>query len=216
MNMIIMGPPGSGKGTQAARISENYGIPAVSTGDMLREAIANGTALGREAKSYMDKGELVPDKLVIDIVRERLDEPDAAEGFLLDGFPRSAGQAVALGEMLAVQGKKIDLVLNVALPDEEIIRRLSRRRVCPKCNAVYHLDHRPPAAKGVCDSCGSGIIQRNDDNEETIDNRLAVYRQSSEPLIEYYRKMGLLAEVSGTKSIDEVFGDVAALIEERL
>jgi len=216
MNMIIMGPPGSGKGTQAARISENYSIPAVSTGDMLREAIANGTALGREAKSYMDKGELVPDKLVIDIVRERLDEPDAAEGFLLDGFPRSAGQAVALGEMLAVQGKKIDLVLNVALPDEEIIRRLSRRRVCPKCNAVYHLDHRPPAEEGVCDSCGSGIVQRNDDNEETIQNRLAVYRQSSEPLIEYYRKMGLLAEVSGTKPIDEVFGDIAALIEERL
>ncbi|MFH1736386.1 MAG: adenylate kinase [Actinomycetota bacterium] len=216
MNMIIMGPPGSGKGTQAARISENYGIPAVSTGDMLREAIANGTALGREAKSYMDKGELVPDKLVIDIVRERLDEPDAAEGFLLDGFPRSAGQAVALGEMLAGRGKKIDLVLNVAVPDEEIIRRLSRRRVCPKCNAVYHLDYRPPAAEGVCDSCGSGIVQRNDDNEETIANRLAVYRQSSEPLIEYYRKMELLAEVSGTKPIDEVFGDVAALIEERL
>jgi adenylate kinase len=216
MNMIIMGPPGSGKGTQAARISENYNIPAVSTGDMLREAIANGTALGREAKSYMDKGELVPDKLVIDIVRERLAEPDAAEGFLLDGFPRSAGQAVALGEMLAAQGKKIDLVLNVAVPDEEVVRRLSRRRVCPKCNAVYHLDHRPPDAEGVCDSCGSGIVQRNDDNEETIANRLAVYRQSSEPLIEYYRKMKLLAEVSGTKSIDEVFDDVAALIEERL
>lgn len=216
MNLIIMGPPGSGKGTQAARISKNYDLPAVSTGDMLREAIANGTALGREAKSYMDKGELVPDKLVIDIVRERLTEPDAAEGFLLDGFPRSAGQAVALGEMLAAQGKKIDLVLNVAVPDEEIVRRLSRRRVCPKCNAVYHLDHMPPAAEGVCDSCGSGIVQRNDDNEETISNRLAVYRQSSEPLIEYYRKMGMLAEVSGTKPIDEVFGDVAALIEERL
>ena len=216
MNMIIMGPPGSGKGTQAARISENYGVPAVSTGDMLREAIANGTALGKEAKSYMEKGELVPDKLVIDIVRERLAETDVADGFLLDGFPRSAGQAVALGETLTARGKKIDLVLNIAVPDEEIVRRLSRRRVCPKCNAVYHLDHKPPTAEGVCDSCGSGIVQRNDDNEETIKNRLAVYRQSSEPLIEYYRKMGLLAEVSGTKPIDEVFGDVAALIEERL
>jgi adenylate kinase len=213
--MIIMGPPGSGKGTQAARISEKFAVPAVSTGDMLREAIAKGTSLGLEAKSYMDKGELVPDQVVIDIVRDRLNEPDARQGFLLDGFPRSAVQAEALGEMLKDQGMEIDLVLNVAVPDEEIIRRLSHRRVCPKCNAVYHLDHKPPRAEGECDTCGAGLIQRDDDNEATIGHRLEVYRASSEPLIGYYKDMGLLAEVSGTRPIDEVFETITALIEAR-
>jgi adenylate kinase len=215
MNMIIMGPPGSGKGTQAARISEKLRIPAVSTGDMLREAIANGTKTGLEAKSFMDQGELVPDEVVIGIVRDRLNQPDAAQGFLLDGFPRSAVQAEALGKMLEDQSKKIDMVLNVAVPDEEIIRRLSRRRVCPKCNAVYHLDHKPAQSEGVCDECGTGLIQRDDDNEATIGNRLAVYRANSEPLIGYYKEKGLLAEVSGTRPIDEVFETVAALIEAR-
>ena len=216
MNMIIMGPPGSGKGTQASRISEVYGIPAVSTGDMLREAIANGTQRGLEAKAFMDKGELVPDQVVIDIVRERLAEPDAQQGFLLDGFPRSAVQAEALGETLAAEGKQIDLVINVAVPDDEIIRRLSRRRVCPKCNAVYHMDHQPPKVAGMCDKCGADVIQRDDDNEATIANRLSVYRKNSEPLIDYYRSMGLLVEVQGTKPIDEVFGDVRAFIEGKL
>lgn len=216
MNMIIMGPPGSGKGTQAARISERFSIPAVSTGDMLREAISKGTETGLQAKSFMDKGELVPDEVVINIVRDRLNEPDARQGFLLDGFPRSAVQAEALGEMLKEQGKAIDLVLNVAVPDEEIIRRLSRRRVCPKCNAVYHLDHKPPRAEGKCDECGAGIVQRDDDNETTIAHRLEVYRASSEPLIGYYRDMGLLAEVSGTRPIDEVFETIEALVEARI
>jgi adenylate kinase len=215
MNMIIMGPPGSGKGTQASRISEKFGIPAVSTGDMLREAIANGTKTGLEAKAFMDKGELVPDEVVINIVRDRLNQPDASQGFLLDGFPRSAVQAEALGEMLKAQGKQIDMVLNVAVPDEEIIRRLSRRRVCPKCNAVYHLDHQRSQAEGVCDACGAGLIQRDDDNEATIGHRLEVYRANSEPLIGYYKGMGLLAEVSGVRPIDEVGETVAALIEAR-
>lgn len=215
MNMIIMGPPGSGKGTQAARISEKYEIPAVSTGDMLRESIANGTQMGLEAKSYMDKGELVPDEVVINIVRDRLNEPDAKQGFLLDGFPRSAVQAEALGEMLKEQGKDIDVVLNVAVPDEEIIRRLSRRRVCPKCNAVYHLDHKPSKTEGTCDSCGGELVQRDDDNETTIANRLAVYRKSSEPLIGFYKDQGKLIEVSGTRPIDEVFDTVVALVEAR-
>jgi adenylate kinase len=215
MNMIIMGPPGSGKGTQAARISEKFGIPAVSTGDMLREAIASGTMMGLEAKSFMDKGELVPDEVVINIVRDRLNEPDAKQGFLLDGFPRSAVQVEALGDMLKDQGKNIDLVLNVAVPDDEVIRRLSRRRVCPKCNAVYHLDHKPPHAEGVCDACGAGLVQRDDDNETTIGHRLEVYRASSEPLIGYYKEKGLLAEVSGTRPIDEVFETIAALLEAR-
>jgi adenylate kinase len=216
MNMIIMGPPGSGKGTQAARITEVYGIPAISTGDMLREAISAGTQMGLEAKSFMDKGELVPDEVVIGIVKERLKADDAQDGFLLDGFPRSAVQAETLGEMLAGEGKTLDLVLNVAVPDEEIIRRLSRRRVCPSCNAVYHLDHQPPKVAGLCDKCGADVIQRDDDNEATIAHRLEVYRKNSEPLIEYYRKMGLLAEVSGLKNIDEVFGEVRALIEGKL
>ncbi len=215
MNMIIMGPPGSGKGTQAVRISEKFRIPAISTGDMLREAIAKGTPLGLEAKSFMDKGELVPDDVVINIVRDRLNEPDAQQGFLLDGFPRSAVQAEALGKMLKSQGKDIDLVLNIAVPDEEIIRRLSRRRVCPKCNAVYHLDHMPSKAEGVCDTCGTALIQRDDDNEATIGHRLEVYRANSEPLIGYYRDMGILAEVSGTRPMDEVFETVEALVEAR-
>lgn len=215
MNVIIMGPPGSGKGTQAARISEKFSVPAVSTGDMLREAIANGTKLGLEAKAFMDKGELVPDEVVINIVRDRLNEPDAKQGFLLDGFPRSAVQAEALGEMLKSQGKNIDLVLNVAVPDQEVIRRLSRRRVCPKCNAVYHLDHKPAQAEGVCDVCGTGLAQRDDDNETTIGHRLEVYRASSEPLIGYYKDMGILAEVSGTGPIDEVFETIVALFEAR-
>ncbi len=215
MNMIIMGPPGSGKGTQAARISREFGIPAVSTGDMLREAIAKGTPLGLEAKSFMDKGELVPDEVVINIVRDRLNEPDAQQGFLLDGFPRSAVQAEALGKMLKSQGKEIDLVLNVTVPDAEIVRRLSRRRVCPKCNAVYHLDHKPAQAEGVCDVCGTGLMQRDDDNEATIGHRLEVYRANSEPLIGYYKDMGILAEVSGTRPIDEVFATVEALVEAR-
>lgn len=215
MNMIIMGPPGSGKGTQAARISEKFGVPAVSTGDMLREAIASGTPLGLEAKSFMDQGELVPDEVVINIVRDRLNEPDARQGFLLDGFPRSAVQAEALGEMLAGQGKEIDMVINVAVPDPEIIRRLSRRRVCPKCNAVYHLDHKPPRAEGDCDACGTGLVQRDDDNEATIGHRLEVYRALSEPLIGYYKAKGLLAEVSGTRPIDEVFEAIVALVEAR-
>ncbi len=216
MNMIIMGPPGSGKGTQAGRIAEVYNVPAVSTGDMLREAISNGTQRGLEAKAFMDKGELVPDQVVIDIVRERLAEADAQQGFLLDGFPRSAVQAESLGETLAGEGKTIDLVINVAVPDDEIIRRLSRRRVCPKCNAVYHLDHQPPKVAGMCDKCGADVVQRGDDNEATIAHRLEVYRQNSEPLIEYYRKMGLLVEVSGTKTIDEVFGEIRAYLEGKL
>lgn len=216
MNMIIMGPPGSGKGTQAARITEVYKIPAISTGDMLREAIAAGTQMGLAAKSFMDKGELVPDDVVIGIVRERLKADDAQNGFLLDGFPRSAVQAEALGEMLAGEAKTLDLVLNVAVPDDEIIRRLSHRRVCPQCNAVYHLDHQPPKVAGLCDKCGTDVIQRDDDNEATIAHRLEVYRNNSEPLIEYYRKMGRLAEVSGLKSIDEVFGEVRALVEGKL
>lgn len=216
MNMIIMGPPGSGKGTQAARITEVYKIPAISTGDMLREAITAGTQMGLAAKAFMDKGELVPDDVVIGIVKERLKADDAQDGFLLDGFPRSAVQAEALGEMLAGEGKTLDLVLNVAVPDDEIIRRLSRRRVCPQCNAVYHMDHQPPKVAGLCDKCGSDVIQRDDDNEATIAHRLEVYRTNSEPLIEYYGRMGLLAEVSGLKGIDEVFGEVRALVEGKL
>lgn len=215
MNIIIMGPPGSGKGTQAARISEKFGIPAISTGDMLREAIAKGTTLGLQAKAFMDKGELVPDKVVIDIVRDRLNEPDARQGFLLDGFPRSAVQAEALSEMFRNQSKDIDLVLNVAVPDEEIVRRLSRRRVCPKCKAVYRMDSKPLPAEDECEACGAVLIQRDDDNEETIKHRLEVYKTSSESLIRYYKDMGLLAEVSGIRPIEEIFETITALIEAR-
>ncbi len=213
MNIILLGPPGSGKGTQAVRISEMYDIPAISTGDMLREAISAGTQLGKQADSYMSKGELVPDDVVIGIVRDRLKEKDCDKGFILDGFPRSIGQAEELDNIMDAMGKRIDVVLNISVEDEEIIRRLSRRRVCAACHDVYHLDFKPTVAEGVCDSCGSEIVQRADDNEVTVRHRLEVYRRQTEPLIGYYAERGILKEVPGDKPVDEVMKTVSRMIE---
>lgn len=212
MNLILFGPPGAGKGTQAEKISAAFGLPHIATGDILREAVAKETPLGQEARRYMEKGELVPDEVVIGIVAERVAEPDCGDGFILDGFPRTIEQAEALERILDNMRWKIDLVLNIAVSDEELVRRLSRRRVCRGCGTVYHLDFNPPENGDVCDKCKGEVYQRTDDTEETIRRRLEVYREQSEPLIGYYENKGLLFTVTGKGSIDEIFSE----IQERL
>lgn len=213
MNLVLFGPPGAGKGTQAEKISQSYGIPHIATGDILRRAVARGTPLGKEAKSYMDRGELVPDQVVIGIVGERLAEPDCEKGFVLDGFPRTIEQAEALWQILDGMGRKIDLVLNITANDEELIKRLSRRRVCERCEAVYHLDFDPPRQADTCDKCGGRLYQRADDREETIKRRLEVYREQSEPLIDYYQRKDLLVSIVGKGSISEVFDEIKERLE---
>ncbi len=215
MNIIMLGPPGAGKGTQAQMLAEKYGIPQISTGDMLRAAVAEGTELGKKAKEYMDKGQLVPDEVVIGIVKERLSKPDCEKGFILDGFPRTVAQAEALDKMLAEMGKKIDYVINIVVPDEEILKRLTGRRTCRKCGAMYHVIYNPPKVEGVCDKCGGELYQRDDDKEETIKNRLSVYHSQTAPLIGYYRKKGVLVNIDGTKDIKSIFEDICAVLEGR-
>ncbi len=214
MNLIFLGAPGAGKGTQAKRAVEKYGIPQISTGDMLREAVAKGTELGKKAKEYMDKGELVPDEVVIGIVKERLQQPDCEKGFILDGFPRTLAQAEALDEMLKELGKKIDAVINIAVPEEEVVKRIVNRRTCKKCGAVYHLIYAPPKEDNKCDKCGGELYQRDDDKEETVRERYRVYKQNTEPLIEYYRKKGVLYDVDGTKDIEGVWEEVVSILDK--
>lgn len=214
MNLIFLGPPGAGKGTQAKRVAEKYGIPQISTGDMLREAVAKGTELGKKAKEYMDKGELVPDEVVIGIVKERLQQPDCEKGFILDGFPRTLAQAEALDEMLKELDKKIDAVINVAVPEEEVVKRITYRRTCKNCGAVYHLIYAPPKEDNKCDKCGGELYQRDDDKEETVRERYRVYRENTEPLIDYYRKKGILYDVDGTKDIEGVWKEIEAILEK--
>ncbi len=196
MNIIFLGPPGAGKGTQAQRICVKLGIPQISTGDILRRAIREGTETGRKAKSFIDAGQLVPDDVVIAIVEERLAEKDCQRGYILDGFPRTVPQAEALKAIA-----RIDIVLNLDVPDEDLISRLSGRRVCPKCGATYHLSHLD--GKTACAACGESLIQRDDDKAETVRNRLAVYHRQTAPLVEYYRQAGLLKTVSGTLGMEE-------------
>ena len=188
MNLILLGPPGAGKGTQAARIVEKYNIPHISTGDIFRKNISEGTKLGKKAKEYMDRGELVPDSLVIEIATDRLTEDDCADGFLLDGFPRTVEQAVALDAFLGGRGEKINHVLDIDVPKEELMTRLIGRRVCKECGATYHVTNMPPAKEGICDKCGGELIQRADDTEATVENRIEVYNQQTMPLVEYYKK----------------------------
>ncbi len=214
MNLILLGAPGAGKGTQAKMIAEKYGLAHIATGDILREAVAKGTKLGMKAKEYMDRGELVPDEIVIGIVRERFKEPDCQKGFILDGFPRTLPQAEALDKMLEELGMKVDAVINIAVPEEEVVRRIAYRRTCRKCGAVYHLIYAPPKEDNRCDKCGGELYQREDDKEETVRERYRVYRERTEPLIEYYRKKGLLYEVDGTKSIEEVFKQIEEILEK--
>ena len=205
MRLILLGPPGAGKGTQAKNLVEHCGIAHISTGDLLRKAVADGTELGKSAQQYMNAGELVPDDLIIKMVEERTAETDCSEGFLLDGFPRTVAQADALGEMLEAKQQKIDLVLLLIVDDDDLVGRLTGRRTCSKCGAVYHLIFSPPKQEGVCDSCGAeALTQRDDDTEATVRNRLSVYHNQTGPLINYYKEKRLLKSIDGSGSIDAV------------
>ena len=216
LNLVLLGAPGSGKGTQAERIAPAFGLPHISTGDILRAAVKAGTELGATAKRYMDSGELVPDEVVIGIIRERLAEPDAARGFMLDGFPRTLEQARALDEMLDQAGRGLTVVLLIDVPEEELVQRLAGRRACRDCGKGYNVVFDPPRVEGVCDVCSGELFQRDDDNEDTVRNRLAVYRAQTEPLIGYYRGKDILESVfGGGRTPDQVYGDVERLLAAR-
>ena len=206
MNLILLGPPGAGKGTQAVKIVEKYNIPHISTGDIFRENIKKGTELGKKAQEYMNKGELVPDDLVVEIACSRLLQDDCKEGFLLDGFPRTVYQAEKLDEFL------VEHVLDIAVEKEELITRLIGRRVCRSCGASYHVVNMPPAKEGVCDLCGGELYQRADDTEETVVNRIEVYEAQTMPLIDYYEKAGVLAHIDGATGLDNVFADIVKVL----
>jgi adenylate kinase len=212
MNLVLMGLPGAGKGTQAEKIVEKYGIPHISTGDMFRAAIKEGTALGLEAKSYMDRGDLVPDEVTIGIVRERLSKDDCQKGFLLDGFPRTVAQAEALENILAELNRSIDYVINIDVDKDILMERLTGRRICKDCGATYHLVFNPPAQPGVCDKCGGELYQRADDNEETVANRLEVNLKQAKPLLDFYQEKGYLRNINGQQEIDKVFEDISELL----
>ena len=206
MNMILLGPPGCGKGTQAKILIDTCHIPQISTGDILRDAIKKGSPLGIEAKTYMDQGSLVPDQLVIGIIEERLQQADCARGFILDGFPRTVAQAEALDSTLSKAGLKLKYVFNIEVVDEELIKRLTGRRVCRKCGESFHITFNPPEKEGLCDSCGGELYQRDDDREETIRNRLKVYQAQTAPLISFYEEKDILHSVDGVGSIEEIKG----------
>lgn len=212
MNLVLMGLPGAGKGTQADKIVVKYNIPHISTGDMFRAAIKEGTELGLQAKSFMDKGELVPDEVTIGIVRERLSKNDCENGFLLDGFPRTVAQAEALDTMLADLGKKIDYVINIDVDQSILMERLTGRRICKNCGATYHLVFNPPSQDGVCDRCGGELYQRADDNAETVQNRLDVNIQQTKPLLNFYEDKGYLRNINGQQDINVVFADIEELL----
>jgi adenylate kinase len=209
-----MGLPGAGKGTQAERIVEQYGIPHISTGDMFRAAMKEGTELGLQAKSFMDKGELVPDEVTIGIVRERLSKDDCQKGFLLDGFPRTVPQADALENLLVDLNKKIDFVINITVDKDLLMARLTGRRICKECGSTYHLVFNPPKEEGVCDRCGGELYQRADDNEETVHNRLEVNIKQQEPLLNFYEAKGYLRTIDGQQDINKVFADIKHLLGE--
>jgi adenylate kinase len=212
VNIVLLGAPGAGKGTQAARIVAAYGVPQISTGDMFRKAVSEATPLGAEAKRYMDAGELVPDSVVIGIVKERLSEPDATAGFILDGFPRTTGQADALSEALAESGRALDAVISVDVDRNALIGRLTGRRTCRACGAITNLAE-PVDVVGRCELCGGELYQRDDDTVQTVSNRLEVYERQTAPLIEYYRAKGLLREVDGNRSPDDVFSEIRTLLD---
>jgi len=207
---MVFGAPGAGKGTQAKFLVEKYKIPQISTGDMLRAAIVEKTAMGLEAKRYMDAGELVPDSTIIGIIEERLAKEDCQKGFILDGFPRTLTQAEALDELLKKHHKKIDKVLSFEVPDELIISRIAGRRVCPKCGASYHIEFNPPKVEGICDVCGSELIIRKDDNEDTVKNRLSNYYSQTAPLVDFYKNKGVFAQIDGSQKLEKVTQDMFA------
>ncbi len=204
MNLVLLGAPGAGKGTQAAIITKKYGLVHISTGEILRARIKDGSPVGEKAKAYVESGQLVPDEIVIEMVKDRIAQPDCEKGFILDGFPRNYDQAVALDECLEALGKKIDIALNFDVSEETIIERLTGRRVCKNCGATYHIKNMPPKVEGICDKCGGELIQRKDDTEETIKNRLKVYRETAAPLIDYYNKKGILVTLQADKNYMEI------------
>lgn len=212
MKIIMLGAPGAGKGTQAKRMSAEYGIPQVSTGDIFRANIKNNTELGQQAKSYMEQGLLVPDELTCELVVDTITQPFCADGYILDGFPRTIPQAQMLTEALADVDDKIDFAIDVEVPDENIVRRMGGRRCCPSCGATYHVVYNPPKTEGICDACGTKLILRDDDRPETVQKRLEVYHTSTQPLIEYYQKMGILHSVDGTQDMEKVFADIKAIL----
>ena len=212
MKIIMLGAPGAGKGTQAKKIAAKYEIPHISTGDIFRANIKNGTELGKKAKTYMDQGLLVPDELVVDLVVDRVNQDDCKNGYVLDGFPRTIPQAEALTEALAKMGQKVDYAINVEVPDENIISRMSGRRACVGCGATYHIKYNPPKAEGICDACGEKLILRDDDKPETVQKRLGVYHDQTQPLIDYYGKAGVLKEVDGTVDMEDVFQAIVDIL----
>ncbi len=212
MKIIMLGAPGAGKGTQAKKIADKYQIPHISTGDIFRANIKEGTELGKKAKSYMDQGQLVPDELTLELIMDRFQNPDCKDGYVLDGFPRTIPQAEALTEALAKKGETIDYAINVEVPDENIINRMGGRRACLGCGSTYHIVYAPTKVEGICDRCGEKLVLRDDDKPETVKNRLNVYHNQTQPLIEYYTGQGKLAEVDGTQSMEDVFDAIVKIL----
>ena len=212
MKIIMLGAPGAGKGTQAKMIAEKYQIPHISTGDIFRANIKNGTELGMEAKKYMDQGQLVPDELTVKILLDRVAKDDCANGYVLDGFPRTIPQAEVLDEALSKLNESIDFAINVDVPDENMVRRMSGRRACLSCGATYHIEHVPPKKEGICDTCGQELVLRDDDKPETVLNRLKVYHDQTQPLIDFYTAKGVLKEVDGTVDMSDVFNAIVSIL----
>ncbi|MFR0888220.1 adenylate kinase [Gallintestinimicrobium sp.] len=212
MKIIMLGAPGAGKGTQAKMIADKYGVPHISTGDIFRANIKNGTELGKEAKKYMDQGLLVPDELTVRILLDRVAQDDCKNGYVLDGFPRTIPQAEVLDSELTKLGDHIDYAINVDVPDENIVKRMSGRRACLTCGATYHIEHVPPKKEGICDVCGSELVLRDDDKPETVKNRLNVYHEQTQPLIDFYTEKGVLKTVDGTVPMEEVFAAITAIL----
>ena len=213
MKIIMLGAPGAGKGTQAKKIANKYGIPHISTGDIFRANIKNGTELGQKAKAFMDQGLLVPDELVVDLVVDRLQQEDCSNGYVLDGFPRTIPQAEALDAALGKLGTKLDYALDIDVADDFIIKRMGGRRACVTCGATYHIVNIPPKKEGICDTCGSELVLREDDKPETVEKRLSVYHEQTQPLIDYYKNSGILVTLDGTQDLNEVFNTICSVLE---
>ena len=213
MKIVMLGAPGAGKGTQAKKIAAEYNIPHISTGDIFRANIKNGTELGKRAKAYMDEGKLVPDSLTLELIMDRFAEPDCASGYVLDGFPRTIAQAEALDKSLADKGDKLDFAIDVDVPDEKIVTRMSGRRACAACGGTFHIKYNPTKVEGICDLCGGELMIRDDDKPETVQKRLSVYHEQTQPLIDFYNNAGILKTVDGTQDVDVVFNSIMQILK---